>query len=315
MLSDTPEQVLAVKARILENDARDPEGKVIHDVITVQDLLPGTREQQEKKLAVLDRIRERLTPRVLHDMSEEERQRLTELKPPETLRVLEPKDLPPLLQRRFQEKDGTVGAVFFVRYRDISLSDGKNVLRIAKTTDNVQLDGGTTVSTASRSTIFAEMIRSMRHDGPLASCAAFIAVCIVVALATANVRGFLAVTFSLLLGFVWMMGFAAWYGAKLNFLNFIVLPITLGIGCEYPFNIYDRVRLLGGDIALAIRRSGGAVALCSYTTAVGYGSLVVADNQALQSFGRLAVLGEATTFVAALLVMPALLYVSARKKT
>ena len=72
---------------------------------------------------------------------------------------------------------------------------------------------------------------------------------------------------------------------KLNFLNFIALPITFGIGCEYPFNVFDRSRLLGGDVTTAVKRTGGAVALCSFTTTIGYGSLLFADNQALQSFG------------------------------
>jgi uncharacterized protein len=62
-------------------------------------------------------------------------------------------------------------------------------------------------------------------------------------------------------------------------------------------------------VTMAVRRSGGAVALCSYTTIVGYGSLLFADNQALESFGRLAMSGELTTLAAALLVLPALLHV------
>src|SRR5262249_55643063 len=89
--------------------------------------------------------------------------------------------------------------------------------------------------------------------------------------------------------------------------NFVVLPITFGIGCEYPFNVYDRSRLLGGDVSAALGRVGGAVALCSYTTVVGYGSLLFADFQALQSFGRLAVSGEVACRLAALVLLPALL--------
>ena len=90
--------------------------------------------------------------------------------PPEGLHVLEAKDLPALLRRRFEENNGTVGTVFYVKYsNDVSLSDGHNLLRIAKCTDNVQLPDGTVVQTASRSTIFAEMIRSMERDGPLAT--------------------------------------------------------------------------------------------------------------------------------------------------
>ena len=113
----------------------------------------------------------------------------------------------------------------------------------------------------------------------------------------------------LLLGVLWMLGAAAWTDTKLNFVNFIVLPITFGIGCEYPFNVFDRARILGGDVSLAVRRTGGAVALCSYTTVIGYGSLLFNDFQSLQSFGRLAMCGELACLVGALFVLPAILHV------
>jgi uncharacterized protein len=315
MLADRPEQMLAVKKQIIDNDLADPKGRVVANVATVHDLLPGTPDEQKVKLEVLERIRDRLTPRVLYEMPEDERKTLEEMKPPESLHVLEAKDLPSLLRRRFEEKDGTVGAVFYVKFRnEVSLSDGHNLLRIAKTTDNVRIADGTTVKTASRSSIFAEMIRSMERDGPLATGASLIAVSIVVLLATSGIRGFLCVIASLLIAVIWMVGGAAWMGSKLNFLNFIALPITFGIGCEYPFNIFDRSRLLGGDITMAVRRAGGAVALCSFTTTVGYGSLLFADNQALQSFGRLAMSGEILALVSAMLVLPSLLHVWGNKK-
>jgi predicted RND superfamily exporter protein len=232
------------------------------------------------------------------------------MKPPDTLQVLTMSDLPPMLRARFEEKNGVLGTVFYVKYKnDVSLSDGKNLLRIARATDNVVLPGGTKVETASRATVFAQMIQSMERDGPLASGASFLAVVCVVLLATRNRVGALSVLSALLVGVVWMVGLAAALNHKLNFLNFIALPITFGIGCEYPFNIYDRSRLLHGDTTRAVTLSGGAVALCSYTTTIGYGSLLFSDNQALQSFGWLAISGEVACLLAALLLVPSILHV------
>ena len=317
MLADTPEQVPLLKARILENDAADAvdgRERLIAEISTIADLLPGTRAEQEQKLAVLDRIRERLTPRIMLDLDPAERKRVEEIRPPETLRLIRAEDVPALLRRRFEEKDGRVGTVFYVKYASISLSDGHNLLRIAKTTDNVRLADGTVVQTASRSTIFAEMIRSMERDGPIATAASFFAVALVVTLATSNRRGTIAVLLALVFGVVWMLGAATALGEKLNFLNFIALPITFGIGSEYPFNIYDRSRLLGGKVTQAVKLHLGAVVLCSYTTTIGYGSLVLADNQALQSFGRLAMIGEVACLFGALLFLPALLHVMDRAR-
>jgi predicted RND superfamily exporter protein len=310
MLADTPEQVSAVKAQILRNDAADPQGTLIQEVLTVSDLVPGTIEEQRAKIAILDRIRDRLTPAVLDRLSPEERSDVNAMTPPGSLRPIGPRDLPSLLRRRFQETDGTVGTVFYVKYRnDVVLSNGHNLLRIARATDNVVLPDGTKVLTASRATVFAEMIRSMERDGPLATLASFAGVVAVVVLATHDLVGALVVLASLVMGVLWTLGGAAWLDVKLNFLNFIALPITFGVGCEYPFNVYDRSRLLGGDVTSALRRVGGAVALCSYTTTVGYSSLLLADMQALQSFGWVAMSGEIACLLSALFVVPSMLHV------
>jgi predicted RND superfamily exporter protein len=141
-----------------------------------------------------------------------------------------------------------------------------------------------------------------------------LAVCLVVLVATSSFRGFMVVIGSLVMGVLWTIGGAALIDMKLNFLNFIALPITFGIGSEYPFNVFDRSRLLGGDVTAAVKRTGGAVALCSYTTTVGYGALLFNDNQALQSFGKLAMSGEVLCLLAALLVLPSILHIWRQKK-
>jgi predicted RND superfamily exporter protein len=314
ILADTPEQVPAVKEHILGADRADAQGALIDNIITVQNYLPGTPAEQREKLAVLDSIRERLTPRVLADVTDAERARLLALRPPDDLKEVVARDLPALIRRRFEERDGKVGTVMYVQYKyGVSFSDGHNLLRMAKSTDNVRLPDGTVVQTASRSTIFAELIRSMERDGPLATTSAFVAVMCVVVLATRSRRGALSVLLALIVAVTCLVGGAALTQTKLNFFNFIALPITFGIGCEYPFNVYDRTRILGGDISSALARTGGAVALCSFTTTVGYSSMLLSDNQALQSFGRLAMSGEIACATMALLFVPALLHVLSRR--
>jgi predicted exporter len=103
-------------------------------------------------------------------------------------------------------------------------------------------------------------------------------------------------------------------GVKLNFLNFIVFPITFGIGADYAFNILRRYEADGaGTAGEAVKTSGGAVALCSLTTIIGYGTLLVSDNRALNSFGALAGAGEVACLAVALILTPSLLVVLERR--
>src|SRR5690606_8242397 len=97
-------------------------------------------------------------------------------------------------------------------------------------------------------------------------------------------------------------------GVRLNFLNFIALPITFGIGVDYAVNIMQRYRREGaGGALVAVKETGGAVILCSLTTAFGYLALVQSMNHAVRSLGTAAVLGEIACLLAAVIVLPAAL--------
>ena len=110
-----------------------------------------------------------------------------------------------------------------------------------------------------------------------------------------------------------MLGYGAWVGQRLNFANFMVLPISFGISADYAVNVIKRYQTdRGGGLAAAISGTGGAVALCSLTTIIGYGALLVAQNQALYSFGVFAVAGELTCLFTAVISMPTALALASR---
>src|SRR6202022_5160786 len=124
------------------------------------------------------------------------------------------------------------------------------------------------------------------RDGPRATLIALLLVCGLVFAVLRQPRAALAVLGCLLVGFAGLLGIAAAAGVRANFLNFVVLPLTCGIGVDYAVNIVQRQRQEpGASIVRLLRETGGAVALCSATTVIGYGSLLVADKQALPRFG------------------------------
>ena len=153
------------------------------------------------------------------------------------------------------------------------------------------------------------MIRAIVRDGPLATlCSALGVIALVVISLRRGVTGWGLVLGTLAAGALWTLASAAWVGMRINFLNFVALPVTLGIGVDYGINIFVRAKLEGpGRLFDAVRATGGAVALCSATTIIGYGALLVADNRGLRSFGTLAILGEIACLFAALVIMPAYL--------
>ena len=165
---------------------------------------------------------------------------------------------------------------------------------------------GKTWVAAASSTVFAGMMEVIEQDGPKVTLYALAGVSLLILLAF-GLRGAPLVLIAIAIGLLWLAGLLGVLQWKLNFLNFVALPITLGVGADYAANIWARIHAEGtDDIGAILADTGSAVALCSTTTIIGYSSLLLAHNRALQSFGKLADLGELTCLLAALLALPAM---------
>lgn len=314
MLADDIGQVLDLAAQVRAADARRTGGAFVERVETVYDVLGGAPDEVRRKLELLGQIRvhiDHLLPR----LDEEETAIARTWRPPEHLRPLTPEDLPALVRERFTEKDGRLGTSLFVYLSPaVSQSRGQNLLKISDVLADARLPDGREVPNAARATVFAEMIRSMHQDAPRATLAALLIVSVVCLLVERSLVPVATILGSLLCGVLWTVGGAAWFDVRLNFLNFVALPLTFGIGVEYAVNLYDRIRAGGGDVAAGVQSVGGAVMACSLTTIFGYGALLFADNQALRSFGRYAIAGEFACITTALFVMPAALVMAQRRR-
>jgi hypothetical protein len=225
-------------------------------------------------------------------------------------------DLPRYVQTLFREKDGHIGRLVLV-YPTLQTNsaNGKLQRTFARQVRQAAYQADPSAQVAGGIILTSDIIESITHDGLLAALLSFIAVAGLVVVVMGSARDALWVVGSLVLGTLWMCGALGALDLKLNFVNFAVLPITFGIGVDYAVNIYLRYREMGpGGATRALAQSGGAVALCSLTTIIGYSALLVADNRAIFSFGLTAVLGEVTCLSAALVGLMALIIVFDRMR-
>jgi hypothetical protein len=263
---------------------------------------------QRRKLDTLAQIRKLTNDPALTVLTDQERADLAKVNPPADLRELAPMDLPAIARRPFTEVDGSVGKVVLVYPPEAGLSvwNGKDLLRIASVLQNIKLDDGKVVETSGFAVVFGAMITSILNDGPVATIASLVAVLIIISFTMRPPAATLMTLGTLLFGVLLMIGGAGLAKVRVTFLNFIALPITFGIGVEYAVNVVARFRE-ERDIGKAVVSTGAAVALCSWTTIVGYGSLLAAQNQALQGFGLMAIIGEVACLLAAIVALPAFL--------
>ena len=313
VLADQVGEVEAIRASIWRQNQAE---HVIGQIVTINDVLPGTSEIQTRKLGLLQEIRKLTHDPALAALSEKERKQIAQIDIPEDLRLLTPDDVPSLARRPFTEVDGTIGRVVLVYpiEQNLSVWNGRDLLRIARVLQYLPLpEHNKTIATSGSAVVFSGMIRSILHDGPLATAASLLVVLLFSFLIMRPRSAALAAMATLLVGVVWMVGIAGAAEVKITFLNFIALPITFGIGAEYGLNVAQRYRD-EHDMIRAVGSTGAAVALCSWTTIVGYGSLLAASSRALRGFGLMAILGEISCLAAALLALPAIILWRERRR-
>ena len=153
-------------------------------------------------------------------------------------------DLPAIARRPFTEVDGSVGKVVLVYPPEKGSRSGTGATCCAsrRVLQNIKLDNGKVIETSGFAVVFGAMIRSILHDGPIATVASLIAVLIIIVFTIRPAAAALMALATLMLGVLLMMGGAGLGAVHVTFLNFIALPITFGIGAEYALNVVTRYR-------------------------------------------------------------------------
>jgi predicted RND superfamily exporter protein len=301
--ADTPAELTKVVATLESMRAALGSADPLRELRTLDNVIP---KDQEAKLPLAEKLRATLTDARLALLAPELRAKVEQLRPPADLRPVQLSDLPVSFRLPLTERDGSAGRIALAFPRAVgSLTPGE----LQEITDLVRTAiqrSGAAAQAVGQSLLFADIAAAIMRDGPKATVLALALVCALVLVVFRKLRPGLRVIGGLLLGVLWLLGIAAAARVRLNFLNFVVLPITFGIGVDYAVNIMQRRRIEGrGSLGRVLKETGGAVALCSITTIIGYASLIVADNRALRGFGLMASLGEVVCLTAALLALPA----------
>ena len=122
----------------------------------------------------------------------------------------------------------------------------------------------------------------------------------------------LIVTIASALGVFWTIGLSRYFDVDFNPLVNVILPILVSLvgftdGVHLMTNIRRRRAkgASGREAAIAgLREVGLACALTSLTTAIGLGSLMLADHPIVQEFGQCSVVGVIATFFAVITAVP-----------
>lgn len=310
LMSDTESDARRIAAALARAAAHEPLRSITSRIVTPDEVLPADSEQRRRELQAIAKL---LAPVAASAPTAQLGALLAGIAKSAAAPSPEAGDLPEFLALGMREKDGGFGrTVLLLQSLDGSTWNGALTIRAAAALRDVAERTQPPAHIAGGFFVSANVLAALESEALPTTLTAFCAVVlVVVVLFRARAQAFLVLG-SLLAGLTLLAGIVIAFDLRINFLNFMAFPITFGIGAEYAINVLQRYRERAGDAAAGVARTARAVALCSLTTIMGYGSLLVASNQALFSFGVLAVLGEITCLLAAVLLLPAALRVAPR---
>ncbi|HVV88259.1 MAG TPA: MMPL family transporter [Kofleriaceae bacterium] len=311
---DAPADVAPVVAALRELDDGVPQARhVVGPIRSILDVMPADQAARVDTLHALSALLDEVPA---DELEPELAGAIDELRPPAGVAPITADALPPAIGDRLRERDGRLGLVIGVRPApELDDWDGRELIRFTEKLREVRLPDGRPPVIAGGALVYADVLSTIRRDAPVVLAWVGGLLLLLVGGLVGLDRRALAVVASTVMGSIAMVAACAVLGLRVTFLDFVALPITFGLGVDYTINlVHDRRAAAGPDPALAaLRGSGSAVFLCSLTTIIGYGSLLVSDNQAIRAFGTASLVGELCCLSTALVVAPAVLAVGRRR--
>lgn len=145
----------------------------------------------------------------------------------------------------------------------------------------------------------------VKEDAPRVTILAFVLVLIGAMIDLKRVKDALASVAVLASGMLWAGAALAVLNIKISIVNFIGIPILLGIGVDVVIHLQHRLREEGpGGVLRVLATTGWAAGVSVTTTALSFASLAFASSQGIKSLGLLVLVGLAAVTFCAFAMLP-----------
>lgn len=159
--------------------------------------------------------------------------------------------------------------------------------------------------------VVAALARRLERDFVVATTVSVMAVFAIALVHFRRVGDAVLATVPVVAGFLWMLAVLKAAGIPINFMNVIVFPMIIGIEDNAVHVLHrwrEREREGGGappPIGAVLADTGLALFLCTATTMLGFGSLVLSSNRGIASIGAVMLIAKATCWVTGTVALPA----------
>jgi predicted RND superfamily exporter protein len=312
IIVDSPLEAQLVADLIRKRMDRDFESPTIKEVEILQDRFPFSDAEAQLKLAELDTIRALLSDPFLVNSTDKDIHRLRESASTDEPVPLD--SVPDIIKAPFTSVSGTVGNLVIIKPA-VSLSDGRNSMNFADDVSSVTLANGKTYFAGSTSIVASDMLKLLMDETPLMVVITIGFILIFKLLILRQAKWVILALLPLLASFIWLFGLMEVFGWKINFYNLVVFPTILGIGDDSGIHIVHRFLEEGkGSIWKVLKSTGEHISVSIVTTMLGFSGLLFSIHPGLRSIGELAILGIGLSLLAALILLPSIIFVLEHQK-
>ncbi len=278
-------------------------------IIRKCDQIVGKRNEDSEILSLAETVRAQEDPGVLdgyvHSMSRTLKQRLLKMASTDFITL---KSLPRDITRRYTNPHND--ALLIYVYPKGYIWDQKRLERFNEYT------AGVTPRITGMPAIMDLMIEMMIEKGRLAVLIGAVAIALFLLLDFRSLFYTICAMIPLSVGCVWMVGLMSLTGMSFSIMNFMALPIIIGIGIDDGVHMLHRYRIEGPfSLPVVLKYTGRAILLTSLTTMIGFGSMGLASHRGLASLGQSLFWGVGACFVSSIIVLPAILTLVEHAKT
>ncbi len=149
------------------------------------------------------------------------------------------------------------------------------------------------------------LYRLMQRDAPIIAAVAFALVLLFTSLDLRKPRAIAGAIGVLVAGVAWWGASLVMSDIKISMVNFVGIPIVLGIGIDVMIHLIHRISEEGpGGIIKSLSTTGWASALGTSTTVVAFAALSLGSSKGISSLGLLVLLGEVAVTIAGFVLVP-----------
>jgi len=185
---------------------------------------------------------------------------------------------------------------------------------IRKRVEDAKFPDGTNLKLVGESVYYDELVVQIQDDMTLTLGVAVGLMIVILGLIFSNVKLRFLPLGMVLTGVLWTFGLMGLFDWSINLAVFAVFPILIGLGIDYSINIQNRAQEENERsdpkeaITKTLEKMVPTVGIALIATCLGFSSLLLSKMPMIRSFGLMCVVGVVLCFIAAVSLLPAILY-------